>query len=195
MREWVATTLLIVIFSSLILGAASGCGIVGGGWRRPSIDPNLPVAKPVIKIVEKMNWAMPLLLVGGVGGGVFSFILGSHRIGIKVFAGTLPTVSIVVGVMQFMWQLAVVGFIAGIVLLGYTIYINRKAMVLTIKGVDDYVQKHPEQKAELTGTLADAHGKDVNVLSIIKTGKMKIRKKAKKLAAKAERAAKTITGG
>ena len=182
-RDWLIMISLIMVFSSLILGAA-GCmgGLLG---KAPSINPG-DSAKPVIKIVEKMNWFMPLLIMGGVGGGVFSFVMGGHRMGLKIIADTLATVSLTLGVMQFMWQFAFVGFIAGIGLLAYCIYINRKAMILTIGGVERLKEQHPELKSEINGALAGEHGEDVNVLSIIKHGKLKLRKKAAKLAKKAK---------
>ena len=181
LKRWIVTAILTVMFSSMIVGSL-GCRIFSP--KPPSIT--IPGGKidPIIKIVERMNWWIPMLILGGVGGGVFSFIMGGPRIGIKIVAGTLVTVSITLGVMQFMWQFALIGFGAGILLMGYVVYINRKAFVLTVKGIEDYKEVHPELKDEVNAVLSNAHGKDVDVAGLIKQGKARIRKRANKTVGK-----------
>lgn len=190
MREHFILVLVTALLSIMIIGTFSGCGMLMG--RKPKIPAittpgSIPGADPIIRIVEKMNWWIPLLILGGVGGGVFSFIMGSHRLGIKVLAGTLITVSITLGVMKFMWQFALLGFAAGILLMGYVIYVNRKAFRLTVQGIEDYKEANPDLSEGLVSTLSKMHGKDIDVKALIKQSKTKLRKKADKVKKKLSR--------
>jgi len=187
MRQAIIIGILTFLFSGLILGALSGCGAVFRKPKIPKIAAPGDIGDPIMKVVERINWWIPMLILGGVGGGVFSFCMGGPRLGIKIVAGTLVTVSITLGVIQFMWQLAVIGAIAGLLLMGYVIYINRRAFVLTVKGIENYKKVHPELKAEVNEVLSNAHGKDINITGLIKEGKTRLRKKAVKIGKEVDR--------
>ena len=99
--------------------------------------------KPIEKIIIQKDWMFPLLILGGIGGGIFAMFLG-YRSGIKIMAASFVLISIYLAFVQFHQWIAIAGFIGCMVLLIYTIVIVRKTIKENILGIQKIKELNPE---------------------------------------------------
>jgi hypothetical protein len=108
--------------------------------------------KPIEKIIIQKDWMFPLLILGGVGGGIFAMFLG-YRSGIKIMAASFVLISIYLAFVQFHQWIAIAGFIGCMVLLIYTIVIVRKTIKENILGIQKLKELNPEVNNSLVSEV------------------------------------------
>jgi len=141
----------------LILGTLliSGCSMFGENHQGTSINDNIkPGTKIIEKIIIQKDWIFPLLILGGVGGGIFALMLG-YRSGIKLMAGAFILISIYLAFVQFHKEIAIAGFIGCMVLLVYIILNVRKTIKENIIGIQKIKEANPDVKTSAGEILSN----------------------------------------
>lgn len=91
----------------------------------------------VLRTIYKMDWFATFCLLGFFGGMV-AIGLDQRKIGGAVVIASVATISFGLGVQRFPTWLAIIGFAASIIAVGYSVLIKQKALVEMIRGIQNY---------------------------------------------------------
>jgi type IV secretory pathway VirB6-like protein len=122
---WVGFIIAWIVFMAIV---CSGCSILGD---KPPVDPKTVYLD---KVIHKTNW-MATIAILGIAAGFFAFLNGNNA-GLKIMASCFVMLSIVLMVARFAMLIAVATGVGAVGLLGYTIWLKRKALLEVVESVE-----------------------------------------------------------
>ncbi len=87
----------------------------------------------LFQTIAKTNW-MFTLSIFGVGAGFFAFLNGSSK-GLQLMAACLVVISLIIGLTRYSALIAGVSMVGTVGLLGYSMWVRKKAMTEVVEGV------------------------------------------------------------
>ena len=159
MRSFLITLLLSVI---LFL---SGCAMLQPKTAGSKLA-NLPTTgtQAMFQTLKGNNWLFTLSFIG-VGAGFFAFLNGSSK-GLQFMAACLLVLSLVIGVTKYSAIIAAITMIGTVALLGYSIWIRKKAIKEVVLGVQDIREDVTTDNSTIDSALNLAQSKTTK--SIVK---------------------------
>ncbi len=89
----------------------------------------------MFQTIAKTNW-MFTLSIFGVGVGFFAFLNGSSK-GLQLMAACLVVISLIIGLTRYSALIAGVSMVGTVGLLGYSMWVRKKAMTEVVQGVQE----------------------------------------------------------
>lgn len=96
---------------------------------------NLPTTgtEAMFQTLKGNNWLFTLSIIG-VGAGFFAFLNGSSK-GLQFMAACFIVISLIIGVTKYSAIIAVLSMIGTVSLMGYSIWVRKKAIKEVVEGV------------------------------------------------------------
>ncbi|KKN51301.1 hypothetical protein LCGC14_0624090 [marine sediment metagenome] len=96
---------------------------------------NLPTTgtQAIFQTLKSNNWLFTLSIIG-VGAGFFAFLNGSSK-GLQFMAACFIVISLIIGVTKYSAIIAVISMIGTVGLMGYSMWIRKKAIKEIVEGV------------------------------------------------------------
>ena len=125
----VLMTLLLTVILFL-----SGCAILQPKIAGDKLA-NLPTTgtQAMFQTLKGNNWLFTLSIIG-VGAGFFAFLNGSSK-GLQFMAACFIVISLIIGVTKYSAIIATISMLGTIGLMGYSMWIRKKAMKEVVQGV------------------------------------------------------------
>ncbi len=114
----------------------SGCAILQPKTTGSNLA-NLPTTskEAMFQTLTKTNWLFTLSVVG-VGAGFFAFLNGSSK-GLQFMAACFIVLSLIIGLTRYSAIIAAVSMLGTIILMGYSMWVRKKAIKEVVQGVQD----------------------------------------------------------
>jgi hypothetical protein len=113
---------------------AGGCGISSLWDKEPPVVEQTPT-QLLSTVVYKTSWINSLCILS-IGLGAVAFFNG-HKLGLGVIIGSCVSLWANITLVRYANWMAVMGLIAGVLCVGYAVYLKRKALKEIIHGVED----------------------------------------------------------
>ncbi len=126
---------LITLLLSVML-FLNGCAILQPKTAGDKLA-NLPTTgtQAVFQTLKGNNWLFTLSFIG-VGAGFFAFLNGSSK-GLQFMAACLLVLSLIIGITKYSAIIAAITMIGTVGLMGYSMWIRKKAIKEVVEGVQD----------------------------------------------------------
>jgi Ni,Fe-hydrogenase I cytochrome b subunit len=124
-----------IITYILLIMVAGGCGISSLWDKEPPVVEQTS-NQLLNTVVYKTNWINSLCILS-IGLGAIAFFNG-HKLGLGVIIGSCVSLWANITLIRYAHFMAVAGLIAGILCVGYAIYLKRKALRELVSGVERY---------------------------------------------------------
>ena len=126
---------LITLLLSVML-FFNGCAILQPRTAGDKLA-NLPTTgtQAVFQTLKSNNWLFTLSIIG-VGAGFFAFLNGSSK-GLQFMAACFIVISLIIGVTKYSALIAAIVMIGTVGLMGYSMWIRKKAMKEVVQGVQE----------------------------------------------------------
>jgi hypothetical protein len=149
--KWVLVIAGIILFVIICLG----CHLSSQGRleeRLPEEDiKDTIIEKTKTEIIYKnLGWVQGMLIIGATAGLIVCF-LKLPAIGIPIFLGCTGGLGLVVARIYYGALMGILALGAGVLALGFAIWINRRAFTEVIAGGEFFKETNPENKFAFTG--------------------------------------------
>ena len=100
----------------------------------------------MFQTISKTNW-MFTLSIFGVGAGFFAFLNGSSK-GLQLSAACLVVISLIIGLTRYSAIIAGVSMVGTVGLLGYSMWVRKKALQEVVEGVQEVRSRADAERAD-----------------------------------------------
>ena len=135
----------------------SGCAMFQSKNQESNLAklPKTPTQQ-MFQNIAKTNW-MFTLSIFGVGAGFFAFLNGSSK-GLQLSAACLVVISLIIGLTRYSALIAGVSMVGTIGLLGYSMWVRKKAIKEVVQGVQG-IRTIASKKTVVDAYLSGAQSK------------------------------------